>query len=121
MANNFATKPKGKLTDHQIDLLRIIVKGNPATDVPEDAFADLDQVLERAMRKTTKSSLQFTIRALVINGMIEKLPPQQRRGRMRVLYKPTPYGSGIGADRPVLPGFVVPLREDKTDFEPQLN
>lgn len=115
---HYATKPKSKLTVHQIDVLRIVIKGNAGATSQEEGLADLDQVLERVARKTTKSSLQFTIRALVINGMIAKLPQQQRRGRMRVVYQATASGLAIGADRaPAGPSFVVPLGSEDIDLE----
>jgi predicted transcriptional regulator len=107
MANNFATKPKTKLTAHQMDVLRIVIKGNEQWKTTDAEFhADLDQVLERCKRQTTKSSIQFTVRALIMAGLIEKLPQQERRGRMRAIFKATTLGTGVGADRPALPAYI---------------
>jgi Fe2+ or Zn2+ uptake regulation protein len=109
MSKNFATKTKTKLTAHQLDVLRIIIAGNPDT-APDELHADLDQVLERVKRETTKSSIQFTVRALVVNQMIEKLPQVQRRGRLRVCFKATALGLAIGGDRtaPTTPAYLEP-------------
>jgi predicted transcriptional regulator len=82
---------------HQMNVLGVIVTGNEGA--PEDQHADLDQVLERISRETTKSSLQFTIRALIANGMIEKLPQVHRRGRMRAVFRATDLGKMVGGVR----------------------
>jgi hypothetical protein len=101
-----ASKPKTKLTAHQMEVLRIIIKGNDSPS-PELALADLDEVLDRVSRDTSKQSMQFTIRSLVHNGMIVKCDRARRRGRLRVTYKATELGKAVGADRPpVAPSFV---------------
>ncbi len=89
-----AASPKTKLTTHQLDVLAVIVAGNPFPD-PDQALVDLDEVLERCSRITTKPAMQFTIRSLGVNGMIEKMGQQQRRGRKRVVYKPTAMGLAV--------------------------
>lgn len=76
-----------RLTDKQIEVLRAIAEGNP-----DGTVADLDEVIERVRYKPTKQAIQFSIRALVGHDLVEKLAPEKRRGRMRVLLKPTLLG-----------------------------
>jgi hypothetical protein len=102
---HFATKPKTKLTPHQYEVLRIIIKGNESDD-PWGYNADLDQILERVSKETTKQAMQFTIRSLIHNGMIVKIPRVLRRGRMRVLYAPTDLGKGVAGTRDEKPAFL---------------
>jgi DNA-binding PadR family transcriptional regulator len=65
------------LTAKQIELLRVIGAGGP------DGSCDLDEILANVRYQTTKASLQFSIRALVNHGLIEKLAVEKRRGRQR--------------------------------------
>ena len=79
------------LTTKQIELIRVISEGNP-----DGSPVDMDQILERLAYKPTKESLQFSIRALVAHGLIEKLPGEKRRGRSRRLIGITPLGRHFG-------------------------
>ncbi len=88
-----------KLTLNQLRILQIICTGNESV-VPEQQLVDLDELVERTPRKVTKANMQFTIRSLILNGMITKEPLQTRRGRNRVCYKATPTGLHIGGARP---------------------
>lgn len=85
------------LTTKQIQIMTIVCRGN--TDHSEQ-WCDLDQVLERLKSMfnwaTTKQSLQFSIRALIKQGMIEKAGTERRRGRRRIILAPTELGKHIG-------------------------
>jgi len=85
---------KMSLTVKQIELLTVIAKGNgPHPDKPGAMQpADLDEILERVRYETTKQSIQFSIRALIKHGFIEKLGMEKRRNRMRVVIGATELG-----------------------------
>lgn len=55
-------------------------------------LADFDQVLEKLSWTPSKESAQFTIRAIIAKGFMEKMPVETRRGRNRVLYRVTEKG-----------------------------
>lgn len=100
-------KPRMVFTGHQYEVLRIVIAGN---SVPDSTLqlADLDEILERTTRTTSKQSMQFTIRALVQAGMIEKAGRVTRRGRLRVTFNATDLGKQIGDDRAAAPPFIEP-------------
>lgn len=75
------------LTGKQQEVLLVIASGNP-----DGSPADLDQVIERVSYKPTKAAIQFTIRALVGHGLIQKVGSEVRRDRMRVLLAATTLG-----------------------------
>ena len=84
------------LTTKQCELMRVIVAGN------EDGSAcDLDQILDRVRYETTKQSLQFSIRALIKHGLIEKVGPYKRRGRPRQIIAATELGKAYASRKPV--------------------
>ena len=60
-------------------VMRTVLRGDD-----RDSSCDLDQILRRLTYRTTKQSLQFSIRALIRHGMIEEKEPSL---------------SGAGADR----------------------
>lgn len=97
-----------QLTVKQIALMKAIGKPNE-----DGSHRDLDQVLEELSYKTTKASLQFSIRALVKHGLIEKLGTETRRGRSRqclsVTEKGRPYANMHGWGTP---GIVETEEED---------
>ena len=75
------------LTVKQIALMKTIGQKN------EDGTAlDLDQIIERLSYTTTKASLQFSLRALIKHGLIEKLGKEVRRGRAHQLIGVTEAG-----------------------------
>lgn len=82
------------LTTKQIELLAVIGKRNP-----DGAATDLDQILERLTYKPTKQSLQFSIRALITHGLIQKDAPEKRRGRTRTLISLTAQGRAMTGKR----------------------
>ncbi len=75
------------LTHKQQQVLLAIEAGNP-----DGSVVDLDQVIERVDYKPTKAAIQFTIRALIGHGLIEKAGADVRRDRQRVLLAPTVLG-----------------------------
>jgi len=68
----------------QTKIMNTIVKGNP-----DGTFCDLDQLLNNLPYKTTKSSLQFSLRALIKKGFVEKGDLRKRDGQHRRIIKPT--------------------------------
>lgn len=77
------------LTKKQRLIMGVILEGNRAKDPSDFSWVDLDQLLERLPYKTTKESLQFSIRALVNRGLVEKGDTELRRGRKRRTLRPT--------------------------------
>lgn len=79
------------LTSKQVKILGTLVAGNGKH---EGAFVpcDVDQLIERLDYHPSKESIQFSIRALVNKGLIEKLGTEARRGRRRVIIGPTQLG-----------------------------
>jgi repressor of nif and glnA expression len=76
-----------RLSEKQIELLKIIREKNP-----DGAAIDLDQIIERTSYKPTKEAIQFSIRALIKRGLIEKLGTEVRRGSRRVTFGLTETG-----------------------------
>lgn len=72
------------LTDHQRNVLEIIFRGNP-----DGTFVDIDQILERVIHRTSKPSIQFTLRSLISKNLVMKQYRERRRNRSRVVYSPT--------------------------------
>lgn len=72
------------LTEHQRNVLEIIFRGNP-----DGTFVDMDQILERITKRTTKQAMQFTLRSLSVKDLIMKHERQRRRLRSRIVYSPT--------------------------------
>lgn len=68
----------------QTTILNIIVKGNP-----DGTFMDLDQLLEALPYETTKSSIHFSLRALIKKGFVEKGELRFRDTQHRRVIKPT--------------------------------
>lgn len=76
-----------RVTVKQTLLLAAIRKGNG-----RGGFADIDQVLFNLDYKTTKQSLQFSLRALIKHGLIEKRDLEPRRGQQRRILSLTKEG-----------------------------
>lgn len=53
---------------------------------------DVDQLLESLPYKTSKQSMQFSIRSLIKKGLILKCECEVRRGRLRRVIKVTSFG-----------------------------
>lgn len=93
---------KMSLTVKQVELLTVIAAGNGSNPDKVGAIlpADLDEILDRIRYETTKQSLQFSIRALIKHGFIEKVGLEKRRGRMRVVIKATNLGLAMVGKSP---------------------
>lgn len=72
------------LSAKAFEAVRIVMRGNP-----DGSWVDLDQLRERLSYKPSKESLQFTVRALIKRGLIEKKPEEERRGARRRILAPT--------------------------------
>lgn len=85
--------PNYLLTMRQLQVLTILTlpEGQP--------LLDMDQLLELSNEKlgkiTSKQAMQFILRAMIRNRIVEKVGPEIRRGRNRVLIKPTKVGRAI--------------------------
>lgn len=75
------------LSPKQWKIMDVIIRANP-----DGTWVDLDELLERLDYKPSKESMQFSIRALVNRGLIEKKATEFRRGAQRRVYAPTSLG-----------------------------
>lgn len=83
------------ITKNQAEVLTYLKKGGP------DGNLDFDQLLEQLSWEPTKAAAQFTIRALIGKGLIEKLPSLElRRSRQRICYQLTAEGKSVLDPRP---------------------
>lgn len=83
---------KTLLTTKQRQVVGQIIQGDTeeAGRLDEKFVAiDLDRLIEVLPYRTTKQSMQFTIRALIKNGLIFKANYENRRGRQRVCFVAT--------------------------------
>jgi hypothetical protein len=83
-----------ELSQKQIWIMKTVCKGGAEGD-----FLDLDELLKNLPYRTTKQSLQFSIRALIRRGLIEKKDREIRRGRKRRVLAPTVIGMNLMAYR----------------------
>jgi DNA-binding MarR family transcriptional regulator len=79
-----------RITKKQILLIAAISEVNE-----EGGFTDIDQILENLEYRTSKQSLQFSLRALIKNGFAEKRGLECRRGQSRVVISLTKRGYEI--------------------------
>ena len=79
---------RGGLTTKQYRILLVICDGNGKNDDGEFVPVDMDELLERLSYRTTKQSMQFSIKYLSRRGLIAK-GYEQRRGAKRVTFSPT--------------------------------
>lgn len=116
MTAPLATKPRALLTSHQRNVLEIVCAGNKSDD-PTLALIDLDELLAVCAHRTTKNAMQFTIRALVHNGMMQKMERVARRGRMRAVYQATEVGKDLVKERNAVtvPTFVETAEETELE------
>jgi hypothetical protein len=105
------------LTIKQIEIMKVVVAG-----VSEGAAVDLDQLLERLPYKTTKESLQFSLRAIERHGLIDRSFAEHRRGRLRRLVRTTDLGRAVigGTGRPA-PGPGAAVGSAELLPEPQVS
>ena len=76
------------VTDKQRKILIVICDGNGKDEQGNFVPVDLDELLDRIAYRTTKSSMQFSIRALLRRGLITK-ELCTRRGARRVCFIPS--------------------------------
>lgn len=60
--------------------------------VVEAGEIDLDELIAAVGNDQTKQAFQFVVRALIGHGMIVKKGLEKRRGRNRVVFRPTELG-----------------------------
>ena len=101
-----------RLRQKQLALLRVIARGND-----DGSPVDLDQLIERAPHKPSKESVQFSIRALVKHGLVEKQTLERRRERARRIIAATPLGMHFAHILKPNKAFVVTEEEDEIDAE----
>lgn len=82
---------KTTLTDKQYKIMIVICDGNGRDDNGVFIPVDIVELLDRLAYRTTKASMQFSIRALVRHRLITK-GYEARRGAKRVTYTPTSLG-----------------------------
>lgn len=83
-----------RMTSKQVILMTCLADKNP-----DGSELDLDQLLNKLRDvyawDTTKPSLQFSIRRLVAEGVVEKLVREKRRKRQRAVLALTELGSQV--------------------------
>jgi repressor of nif and glnA expression len=77
------------MTRKQAEIMRVIFEAHKANNP-----IDLDELLDSISYETTKSSMQYSIRALIFKGWIEK-GEKFRKGRSHVTYRLTQRGETI--------------------------
>lgn len=78
-----------RFTAKQMNILSVILAGNGLNQDGSRNPIDLDEILERINWRTSKASMQFSLRYLIDYGMIEKVGHAYRRGRNRAIFLPT--------------------------------
>lgn len=76
------------MTYRMIMILEVIIKRND-----DGTPKDIDQIIDQVDYEVTKPSIQFTLRSMVKRGLIEKAGEATRRGRKRITYRATEFGS----------------------------
>ena len=85
---------RGGLTDKQYRIMLVICDGNGKDDAGNFVPVDMDELLDRLSYRTTKQSMQFSIRYLMRRNLVEK-GSDVRRGARRVTFTPTKLGRQI--------------------------
>ena len=78
------TQKAVSLSNKQRQILNVLIKGNP-----DGSWVDMDQLLGRLPYRTTKPSLQHSIRILIKKGLMERKETEHRREAYRRLLAPT--------------------------------
>lgn len=87
------------MTSHQMNVLTLIVGGDPAYP---SGKPDIYFLLEKATRKVMLQSMQATLRVLIHYEIVAKGPKELRDGRKVMVYSPTELGKAIaGGGKPV--------------------
>lgn len=83
-----------RMTTKQVVLMTCLADKNA-----DGSFIDLDQLLSRLRDEfkwdTTKPSIQFSIRRLIAEGVVEKKPREKRRNRQRAVLALTELGMRV--------------------------
>lgn len=83
-----------RMTQKQITLMTCLADKNP-----DGSNLDLDQLLTKLRDDydwdTTKPSIQFSIRTLIAEGVIQKMTREKRRGRQRAVLALTDLGMQV--------------------------
>jgi DNA-binding MarR family transcriptional regulator len=83
-----------RMTDKQFKLLRCLQEANP-----DGTVLDLDQLIDNLEKnhgwETSKPSIQFSLRSLIREGLVEKCGTEKRRNRRRVLLRITDLGRQV--------------------------
>ncbi|WP_374335506.1 hypothetical protein [Methyloversatilis sp.] len=82
------TTDSKNLTDKQYRILAVVCDGNGKNENGEFVPCDIDELLDRLSYRTTKQSMQFSVRALEARKLIVR-EYEKRRGARRVLLIPT--------------------------------
>lgn len=77
------------MTIKQYKILTVLCHGNGKNDDGEFIPCDIDELLDRLSYRTSKESMQFSIRALVRRNLLTK-EKETRRGSSRVVLTPSP-------------------------------
>lgn len=83
-------KIKG-LSGYQLELIQLMA----ALQKENRCLPDFDQLITRLSWTPTKAAAQFTIRALIKKGLIEKFGLSHRRARIRICYRLTDVGQQV--------------------------
>lgn len=95
------------LTEKQLAILQVIVNKNE-----DGSDTDLDQLIERLDYKPSKASIHFSLRALILHGLIAKEPEwEKRRGRKRVIIRATGMAKAYVTPRAV---ETIPLNDSSS-------
>ena len=82
---------KTTLTDKQYRIMSVIIHGDGCDEDGKRIPVDMSRLLDLLSYRTSRDSMQFSIRALVKNGLVMK-DSDLRRGARRVIYQPTKLG-----------------------------
>jgi predicted MarR family transcription regulator len=99
-----AQRQSRTLSLKQLELLHLIARSNS-----DGSLIDFDQLLERLSYRPSKMAAQFSIRALLARGLIQKAGREKRRARVRRLFSITPLGQH----------YVGPMSIHKDRFSPE--
>ena len=86
--------PKSNLTKKQKMIMETLSAGNVDASGALVSWLDMDQLLERLPYRTTKASMNFSVRYLAQKEMISKTY-ETRREKRRAVFIPTQFGFSL--------------------------
>jgi len=89
------TRDSRVFTTKQLQILQVIATGDGMDEKGEFLPVDMDELIALVPYKTSKQSMQFSVRALIRRGLITKSDRVQRRGRSRVTFTLTESGQTV--------------------------